>query len=236
MKNQPGIRAVIFDMDGVLADNIPYHFLAWKKTLKDEYGVNITKKFFFNYLNARRGYELIRVVLGKVLPRRKARSIIAKKDKLYREIYEKDRKPVEGLADFLKYLKSKNIKIALATSAHKGNTDFILDGLKIRKYFDGIVTAEKIEKSKPDPEIFFLAAKKIREKPENCVVVEDAPLGVRAGKRAGMTVIGLLTQHTKKDLARADFYVSNYKQKKLYSFIDAGGACRPGPCRWKRSR
>ncbi|MBU0732147.1 HAD family phosphatase [Patescibacteria group bacterium] len=228
MKNQPKIKAVIFDMDGVLADNIPFHFLAWQKTLKDEYGIHLTKKFFFKYLNARRGYELIRVVIGKVVSPKKGRSIIQKKDEHYRKIYT-NKKPVDGLVGFLKYLKKKKIKIALATSAHKGNADFILDGFKIKKYFDVVVTAEKIKKSKPDPEIFLLAANKLKTKPANCLVVEDAPLGVRSGKKAGMRVAGMLTQHTKKDLAQADLYISNYNQKKLYTFIDAGASYRPGP-------
>ena len=229
------IEAVIFDMDGVLADNIPYHFLAWQKTLKEEYGIHLTKKFFLKYLNARRGYELIRVVIGKMVSPKKGRSIIQKKDEYYRKIYT-NKKPVDGLVVFLKYLKKKNIKIALATSAHKGNTDFILDGFKIRKYFDAVVTAEKVKKSKPDPEIFLLAARKLKKRPQNCVIVEDAPLGVRAGKKAGMTVIGMLTQHTKKDLARADLYISNYKQKKLYSFIDAGAAYILEPSKQRKSR
>ncbi len=203
------ITAFIFDMDGVVCNNIPFHKKAWIKFMK-HYGFIYSKKFFDTQINGKTNKEILTKLFGKNISREKINKYASEKEKFYRQIYSPDIKPLPGLITFLKKLKKQKHQIALATSAPAENVKFVLEKTKTKKYFSKIVDAKNLKHGKPHPEIFLKTAKKLNTKPANCVVFEDSMLGVKAGKRAGMKVIGILSTCSKKELHLADKFAKNF--------------------------
>jgi len=132
------------------------------------------------------------------------------KELIYREFYAPFRKPLEGLVEFLKEIRSSGIKVALATSAGQGNIDFTIDGIGLRDQFDVIVGGAEVTKGKPDPEIYLLAAQKLGVNPANCWVIEDSLQGIKSGQSAGCKVVGITTSHTKEELAHTQIQAPNF--------------------------
>ncbi len=199
------IKACIFDLDGVIVDTAKYHFLAWKR-LAAELGFEFTKENNERLKGVSRMHSLeILFELGNInLSQEKKEELAAKKNEWYRE-YILKMKPDEilpGVLNFLEDLKKNKIKIALGSASRNAFT--ILERVSIKKYFDAIIDGTKVSKAKPNPEIFLKAAHSVGEKPENCVVFEDAQAGVEAAINAGIQVIGIGSPVT---LKKANFIV-----------------------------
>lgn len=202
--------AILFDMDGVVVDNIPYHKQAWKKFMT-KYGFVYSNKYFDKYINGQTGKEILTKLFGENISATEIKKYINIKQDLYYKSYLPHIKPLPGLLKFLKKLQTNNIPIALATAASQENMDFVLKKTKTKKYFSIVVNANDVKNGKPHPEIFLKAAKKLHTKPVDCVVFEDSILGVKAGKRAKMKVIGVLTSNTKQELHRADRFIKDFE-------------------------
>ncbi len=200
--------AVIFDMDGVLADNNPWHIRAWME-FAAEYGRNITPADVTSRFGST-NQDYISFLFDRAVSKEEADKLGEEKEKLYREIYIKEMKPLAGLIPFIESCHSSGILIGLGTSAPASNARFMLDGFNIRKYFSVMVDASQISKGKPDPEIYLLAAAKLGVPPEKCLVFEDSAFGIEAGKRAGMMVAGVLTSHQPEELGKADLLVHDF--------------------------
>ncbi len=203
--------AAIFDMDGVIADNIPYHRKAWKAFL-EKYNCEITDEDFNRNLSGKTNALILRTVLGENLRKEQVVEYTMEKEALFREIYKPIVAEVNGLTTFLRTLKKRGIKTAVATSAPRENVDFIMDNLRLRDYFDVLVDESFITNGKPDPEIYLTTAQLLHVKPENCVVFEDALSGISAANAAGMTVIGVTTTHTPDELSETYLTIQNFTQ------------------------
>jgi HAD superfamily hydrolase (TIGR01509 family) len=132
------------------------------------------------------------------------------KEAVYRELYLPFIKPVEGLTELLEILHEKNIPMAIATSGIQPNIDFMFENLPIKKYFKTVVNSSHISKGKPHPEIYLKTASLLNISPENCLVFEDAVVGINSAKAAGMKVIAIATTHPREELSRADMIVDNF--------------------------
>jgi len=188
---RPKLCAAIFDMDGVIADNMSYHTKAWEQFIR-KHAPNLAigdVTPHYGKTNA----DLMSHVFGRRLDDAEVERYGEEKERLYREIYAADMAPLAGLVELLKELKSAGLRAVVATSAPKSNVNFLLDGLKIRSLFDAVVDAGHVTRGKPHPEIYLKAAGKVGCRPEACVVFEDAVAGVEAGRRAGMVVVGIAT-------------------------------------------
>lgn len=199
----------IFDMDGVIVDNIPYHKKAWASFMQ-KYGFKYSDKFFDTHINGQTNEEILTRLFGKKITLPEIKKYINEKETIYRKIYEPHIEPLPGLLDLLKKLKRENYKIALATSGPEENVNFVLKKTKTKKYFAVIVDAKDIKNGKPHPEIFLKVAKKLRTDPIDCIVFEDSILGVKAAKNAGMKVIGILTSYSTKQLHLANKFTKNF--------------------------
>jgi beta-phosphoglucomutase family hydrolase len=208
--NKYKTRAVIFDLDGTLIDNNSYHRRTWEKYLERR-GKKISEEEFNANMNGRTNEDAIKYIFGKETTQEEAMKYTLEKESLYREIYQPFIKPISGLIDFLETLKSKNLPMAIATSGIQPNIDFLFENIPIEKYFKAVVNSSHIKKGKPDPEIYLKAALLLDVSPKNCLVFEDAVVGIKSAKAAGMKVIAVATTQPKEELFEADMIVNDYQ-------------------------
>jgi beta-phosphoglucomutase len=186
------IKACIFDLDGVIVDTAHYHFLAWKR-LANELGIEFTTddNERLKGVSRMRSMEII-MELGDVKLSPHEKEQLANKKNTWFVDYVERMAPEEifpGVKSLIHGLKEKGIKIGLASSSKNAKT--VLQILHIQNEFDAVVDGTMVVHSKPDPEIFLLAAKKLGVDPSDCLVFEDAEAGVEAALAAGMKCVGI---------------------------------------------
>ena len=202
-------KAVLFDMDGVVIDNLPYHVDAWLLYC-ERHGIQLTREIFYKDLNGLNSKDTFEWLLKRKISQEEINEFEEEKELIYRGFYKPFLAPAPGLMDFLTLLKAYGIKAALGTSAGPGNIDFILDGLGIRSNFDAVIGGAEVTKGKPNPEIYVRAAGMINVSPENCWVIEDSLQGIEAGLSAGMKVVGITTSHTSEELSHTHMTSPNF--------------------------
>ena len=201
--------AAIFDMDGTLIDNTPYHFKSWQALVK-KYGlVELSKQTYYTEIS---GVPIMETLKGLFPDRDEAglKELLKEKEEFYRDIYAPYLAPINGLENFLTDLKSAGVKMAMATSATVEDIDFILNKIPIRDDFEVIVNNSMVAKPKPNPDIFLKAAEKLNADPARCIVFEDSLAGIKAGKSAGMKVVAITTAHTADELHPVDLVINDY--------------------------
>jgi len=202
--------AVIFDMDGVLSDTGPVHFESWVK-MTSEIGVEFTKEFF-EKIFGQQSPEIIRKLMGPNVDEITIEKWANLKEKYYRDMVKDQLKPLPGVIELIKELYDLKFKLAVGSSGPRENVELLLTSLKIKKFFNAVITAAEIKRGKPEPDVFLEAAKRVKIKPNKCVVIEDAPVGIESAKRAGMKCIALTTTHPEKELYNADLIVKNLSE------------------------
>lgn len=189
----------IFDMDGVVVDNHKFHFQAWMEFSR-KYNFTLNEEIYRTKFNGKTNLDLFRMIFGNISSE-KLNEYSLEKESNYQALYKDQMKPHTGLINFLQKLQGQKKKIALGTSAPTTNVNFTLDHLELRSYFDVIVDGSQVTRGKPDPEVYSLCCQKLNLPPQECIVFEDAVLGIEAGKNAGCRVIGVSTSHTKEELS-----------------------------------
>jgi beta-phosphoglucomutase family hydrolase len=185
-------RAFIFDMDGTIVDNMAFHTKSWLAFFERR-GQSLDADEFFRATAGRQGKEIMRAHLGEHLSDAEMVALDDEKESLYRELYAPHRKTVSGFDDLIVQAKLRGVALAVATAAPNANITFTLDGLDLRRHFDAIVGAADVARGKPNPDVFLKAAERCGVAPKDCIVFEDAPLGVEAARRAGMRAVVLTT-------------------------------------------
>jgi len=201
------IKAVIFDLDGVIIDTAHYHYIAWKR-LASGFGITLTPAHneLLKGVSRMRSLEII-LSLGNIeLPLEQKQQLADKKNNWFVEYIESIR-PEEifpGVIDLIKNLRAKKIKVGLASSSK--NAPRVIELLGIAADFDTLIDGTMITNTKPDPEIFLLAAKKLGINPSDCLVFEDAEAGVEAALAAGMKCVGV---GSAEQLGKANLVIKN---------------------------
>jgi beta-phosphoglucomutase len=194
--------AVLWDLDGTLADSGDYHWRSWRDTLRLE-GIELDYQQFLDSF----GQKNDRILASWLGPETAAETICRigdAKEQLYREFARAEGLiPLPGAVEWVKRLRAQGWKQAIASSAPRANVEVMLDAIGVADLMDAIVSAEDVTRGKPDPQVFLRAAEQLGVPPAGCVVVEDAAAGVEAGRRAGMKTIGV---NARASLA-ADLYV-----------------------------
>jgi beta-phosphoglucomutase family hydrolase len=205
------IKAALFDMDGVVVDNHHYHFSAWMEFSR-RHNFILNEDIYRNTFNGKTNADLFFMIFGNI-SLQDMEAFALEKESLYQELYQQHMHAHTGLVDFLEYLKAKEIKIALGTSAPTRNVDFTLDRLNLRKYFDVIVDGPQVKRGKPDPEVYLLCAQKLGVAPKDCVVFEDSLAGLESGKKAGCKIIGVATSHVVHELTpKTDLIIHDFTE------------------------
>jgi len=210
------IKAVIFDMDGVIIDSEPF----WEDAeieIFNKYGVPMTREMCQD-MKGRKIDEVVkhwyRIYQWKnVSVQHIVNEIIIKMHELIQEKGE----AMSGLFEILDFLKQKNCVIGLASSSKMELIDTVVDKLKIKNYFKVIHSAEYESAGKPEPYVYQSTAKKINIHPEQCLAIEDSYPGLQSAKKAGMKTVAIpvkgLFDHPKFDIA-------DYKIKSLVELVD----------------
>lgn len=206
------LKGAIFDLDGVIVSTVSLHFNAWKKMF-GEYG----KKFDFeDYKEKVDGIPRMsgaRAILAD-LSDEELEKAATKKQVYFLELLEKEGVEVyDSTMDLIKQLRQNNIKVAVISSSK--NCLPILKKVGIDNLFEVIITGHDVKKGKPDPQVFLLAAQKIGLEPQDCIVFEDAVLGVEAAKRGNFSCVGVDRYRNPLRLAKADLVVNDLSEVNL---------------------
>lgn len=203
------VQAVIFDLDGTMLDNNPFHLKSWLQYLKDK-KIEISLEDFNRHVSGRTNKDALEFIFKRKMNEEEAHRLTWEKEAIYRELYKSEIKEVKGLSSLLGYFKNKGIKMAIATSGIRPNIDFMFEHLPVREFFSEIVDSSMIKKGKPDPEIYFLTAQKMNVPARHCLVFEDSIPGIQAAEAAGMPVIALTTTHSPKEMVMADYIIHDF--------------------------
>jgi 2-amino-4-hydroxy-6-hydroxymethyldihydropteridine diphosphokinase len=195
-------KAVIWDMDGVIADTAACHLQAWQR-LWAEQGIEFTAEQFRRTFG-QRTTEIIRGILGPDMPDEEVCALGERKEAYCRELLRRQLRALPGVRELLAALEQAGFRQALASSAPRKNVELILEALDIGRYFAAVVSEADVTLGKPDPQIFLVAAARLGIAPRRCLVIEDAVAGVQAAKAAGMRCLAVTTTNPGAHLAAAD--------------------------------
>jgi beta-phosphoglucomutase len=205
------IQAVLFDLDGVLVSTDEYHYRSWLRLCKEE-GFDFFDHEFNHQFRGVARMECVEILTrasGRTYTLEQKKEIADRKNRYFAESLSSvtPNELLPGALAALQELKRRGIKIAVASNSR--NAKPIIRQVGIEKYLDAIVDGHEIENSKPDPEVFLLAASNVGVPPGHCIVVEDAVAGIEAARRAGMKALGI---GPRERLPNADIVVSDLSQ------------------------
>ncbi len=183
-------RAVLWDLDGTLADSRDYHWQSWLRVMKRE-GIELTRPQFLATFGQRND-AILATLLGENVDADRIHRIGDTKEAIYRDLVRDGGiEPLPGAADWVVRLHEAGWRQAIASSAPRLNVEVMHSALGFDARIDTLVAAEDVHHGKPDPEVFLVAAERVGVAPSRCVVVEDAEAGVQAARRAGMACVGV---------------------------------------------
>jgi beta-phosphoglucomutase len=220
----PELEAVIWDMDGVIADTSTYHLRAWRETFAKR-GINFTEEDFQRGFGIRND-AIIRNIVGEQTSDGEIKTIAQEKEATFRRLIGKDIKPLPNVLELLGQLHDRGIKMAIASSAVIENIRLVVGSLGIENYFEAIITGHDVTESKPSPQVFLVAAQRLGADSKNCVVFEDAVAGVKAAKSAGMHCVAITNSHPREKLVEADLIVASLAEvsvKDLEKLLKSNG-------------
>ncbi|MCW3115792.1 MAG: glycoprotease/HAD-superfamily hydrolase like protein [Segetibacter sp.] len=202
-------KGVIFDMDGTLLESTEADYRAWEKVFNN-YNQELSFEKYAPMLGVKSA-DVVRNEIGFHDELDVKRILKEKFDYFVEYVNENPIKPVFAAETFLKSLAQYPVKVALATSSRKEKMQMVLKQLDFMQYFEAIVTGDEVSNGKPAPDIFLLAAKRLGLSPEECMVIEDGPIGVAAAKSANMKCVAITETHQAEQLSAADLIIDTYE-------------------------
>ena len=203
------LKAVVFDLDGVLADTEEFSFAASREALKK---LGIKLKGVDQRFIGMSDKNIVQTLASEQNKQVNTEEYVKDIDEAYMRIAKGRLTPLIGITKLLKQLKTNGITIGLASSGSVKKVGFSLDELKLAKFFPIRVTGSDVHSSKPHPEIYQIAAKKLGVEPSECVAVEDATTGVESAKRAGMKCVAITSSFPKAELHNTDLVVDSFEE------------------------
>lgn len=214
------LAAVLFDLDGTLANTDPLHYQTWQGILRD-YGLNIDRTFYDARISGRLNPLIIRDLLPH-LSDGEGQQLADDKEARFREI-AMNLTPIAGLLDLLDWIDTNHLKKAVVTNAPCENVNFMLKVLKLADRFNAVVLAEEAIAGKPDPACYKLVLDRFGISAKEAIAFEDSPSGIRAAVGAGIYTIGVASTHEPHTLAEAGaaMVISDFTEQRLWQLLDS---------------
>ena len=213
------LKALLFDLDGTLAETNSVHFSTWVETLKP-YGIEVTWDFYRDKISGRTTPEVSEDLLPDLAPE-EAREVGESKEASFRE-RAGELVPLQGLLGFVEEARRRDLNIALVTNAPKENVLAMLDALGLEDAFEPTVVAEDVGVGKPDPAPYNAALEALGVRADEAVAFEDSPSGITSSVAAGIPTVGIASTHDPEDLEElgVNLVAQNFDDPKLEAFID----------------
>jgi beta-phosphoglucomutase len=203
-------KGVIFDMDGVLVNSYHAHYESWR-ILGRHHGREIDEQAFAATFG-QTSREIIRGYWGDTVGDAQVAQFDQEKEALYRDILRKHFPEMPGVNDFLTSLHEAGFALAIGSSGPPENVQVVRQCLRAGALFQASVNGMDVRHGKPEPDIFLTAARRLNLPPNRCAVVEDAPVGVEAARRAGMTVVAITGTASREKLSAADLVIDDFTE------------------------
>lgn len=215
-------KALIFDMNGTMIDDMGFHADAWRSIINGELNGNLTPEEVKREMYGKNEEVLARVFGENKFSTDEMNRLSLQKEQLYQQAFRPHLTLINGLKAFLERAYVSSIPMAIGTAAIPFNIDFVLDNLDLRHYFRAIISADDVEKSKPHPDTFLKAAAALGMKPNDCIVFEDSPKGIETALNAGMQAVAITTMHSEeefKEYQNIILCISDYNDERLQTLI-----------------
>ena len=206
-------KAIIFDMDGVITDTMPYHFKAWQEAFLK---AGIKADCCDIYLReGQKGKDTVREIFEEKRGEKPSLKLVEQILEYKESLFKKRAKPklIKDMVKFISFLNKKNFRLALVTGTSRREVKKVLPNSLFRK-FEVIVTSDEVRRGKPNPQPYKKAVKLLGIKPKEAVVIENAPFGIKSAKKAGLACIALATSLPKQHLKEADVVLSSASKLK----------------------
>jgi beta-phosphoglucomutase len=203
--NNMNLKAILFDMDGVLVDSMNYHMQSWKQLL-EIYGIYITEQFIYEHEGAM-GIDIIRTLFdkaGSAVDEDQILEIYDQQNRIFREEYLGKVRLYPETLSLIDGFQQRGWRLGLVTSSRMNLVEQIWEDHHCLDRFDTIVTADDVTRFKPNPDPYLKALEKLKQESEGCLVVENAPAGIEAAKAAGLICYAVATTLPWESLCRAD--------------------------------
>lgn len=205
------LKAVIFDMDGVLVDTEPLHARAAVLTMKN-FQVDITTEYCYRFIGSTTIHMLNTIIEEYNLPFTEEQLYVSYTENLHRLVKEEGYISIPYVEDLIKDLYKKGIKLAIASSSTMNQIEAVTKHLKIKKFFDKLVSGTNVPNPKPAPDIFLETAKKLGIDKDECLIIEDSMNGTLAAAAAGISCIGFINENSgKQDLSKASVLIESFE-------------------------
>lgn len=213
------IKAIIFDMNGVIINDEWAHAEAWRR-LGPKFGKIITDSDLANVIMGRPERGTFEYLLNRSVGEVELTRLSHERVELAKEILDNKFRLPAGLDSWFKEIDDRRLKTALATGSRRPYTKFILEVLGLENRFESILTSEDYTHGKPHPEVYLRTAQQLVVDASACVVIEDTPSGIAAGKAAGMHVIGLASTYPQEILKEADVVIGSFESDPKITIAD----------------
>ena len=215
------LKAVLFDMDGVIVDTEPLHRKAYFLMFKDM-GIHVTEQMYTSY-TGQSTLNICKQLVGHFNLDTDPKILVAIKRKHFKYLFENDTslQLLDGVLDLIKNYHDNGLTLVLASSASMPNINRIFERFNLDQYFVAKLSGADLKQSKPHPEIFIKAAKASGHPKKNCMVIEDSSNGIKAANDAGIFVVGYDSTHsTDQDYSKAHKVVSSFSELDYHTVLE----------------
>ena len=209
------LKAVLFDMDGVIVDTEPLHRKSYFRMFEDV-GIDVSESLY-NSFTGQATLPICRTLCEQFELAEKAENLMALKRKHFKHLFENDNDLalLDGVHDLIKDYHNNDLTLVLASSASMVNINRIFERFDLNQYFKAKISGADLKASKPHPEIFLKAAQLAEKPKDNCMVIEDSTNGIAAAHAAGIYCVGFKSPHsTNQDYSKANIVISRFEEIK----------------------
>lgn len=213
------LKALLFDLDGTIADTDSIHFETWKEVLH-EYGVEIDRPFYQAHFSGRLNPAIVQEMLPQ-LSVEAGEQVSDRKEAAFRQRAAQLLTPMPGLMEVLTWMEEQHLLRAVVTNAPSENARFMLQTLKLERTFPLVILGQELPKGKPDPMPYQVALDQLRVEATEAIAFEDSPSGMRSALSAGIQTVGIASTHSPEELydLGADLVVANFADSQLLEFL-----------------